>query len=116
MAGSVIGLEEVNRNLGRWTEQKINGIFALSDRFGKGTLERYAKLNRPWKDRTTAARNGLFGGAYRKGNKIHVFIAHRVVYGKYLEKMKAGKYAIILPTIRANKTKYSELVRRYLNS
>lgn len=116
MASQLIGVNEVIRNIERWEDRKLDGLFALSENFGKGVLEGYAKRNRKWKDRTSSARNGLIGGAYKSGNNIHVFISHRVSYGVYLEKSRAGRYAILMPTIRANKQKYNDLILRYLNN
>lgn len=113
---SVVGVEEIVRNINNWSERKEQGIFSLADVFGKGVLERYAKLNRPWKDQTSSARNGLHGGAYKKSGNIHIFIAHRVHYGVYLEKGKSARYAILMPTIRANKSKLSRAVNNFLNS
>jgi len=113
---SVVGVEEIVRNINRWSERTESGIFALADIFGKGTLERYAKLNRKWKDRTSSARNGLHGGAYKKSGNIHIYIAHRVHYGVYLEKGMSGRYAILLPTIRANKSKLSRAINNFINS
>ena len=49
-------------------------------------MERYAKDNAPWKDRTAHARQSINGRSTTKGNAITMTIAHGLRYGQYLEK------------------------------
>lgn len=65
-------------------------------------VERYAKHNAPWTDRTTNARNGLFAKAAKLGDRMAIILAHSADYGIYLEEgtEHASSYAIIRPTIR----------------
>jgi hypothetical protein len=84
----------------------IHRLPADVDRFLTGTMARYApkvesyaKLNAPWTDQTTNARNGLLAVAAKNGDEHSITLAHRVPYGIFLEVRFAGKFAIILPTI-----------------
>lgn len=61
--------------------------------------EAYAKRNAPWTDRTTNARNGLFGKPERDRPRYRIIIAHAVPYGIWLEVKYSGRYAIIMPTV-----------------
>lgn len=70
------------------------------------TLERYApeiegymKVNAPWSDQTSNARNGLAARAFDEGNSKGIVLYHQVPYGLWLEVKFSGRYAIILPTI-----------------
>ena len=61
----------------------------------------FAKLNAPWTDRTTNARNGLHAqvGSPDQGKSFELILAHSVFYGIYLESRFSGRFAIIMPTI-----------------
>lgn len=83
------------QKLGAWTD-KI--VFATM-RYHEPQAESYAKLNAPWTDRTTNARNGLIARSGRSGKVHWLVLAHRVPYGIWLETRWAGKYAIIMPTL-----------------
>lgn len=62
-------------------------------------VENYMKLNAPWTDQTSNARNGLAARAYQEGNDIGIVMFHQVSYGVFLETRWGGKYSIIRPTI-----------------
>lgn len=65
-------------------------------------LERYMKVNRPWQDRTGAAKANLSAKvsssvlSYAQTIKL----SHGVPYGIYLENSMGRRFAIIEPTIR----------------
>ena len=71
-------------------------VFAQS---GAQKMERYAKKNRKWTDRTGRARQSLNGSAFRIDNGYRIQIAHGVYYGVYLEYAHERKYAILERTI-----------------
>lgn len=73
-------------------------------------VENYMKLNAPWTDRTSNARNGLAARAYREGKEIGIVLYHQVDYGIWLEVKNEGRFAIIQPTIDAMGP---EVMRRY---
>ena len=62
-------------------------------------MEQWARNNRPWTDRTGDARKGLTGFSKLENDKISVGVGHSVEYGEQLEMRRAGKYAILKPTI-----------------
>lgn len=66
------------------------------------TLEADAKLNRPWKDQSGAAKAGLMGVALKSRERVTIILAHRVRYGLFLELSRGGRYAILWPTIQKN--------------
>lgn len=59
------------------------------------------KRNASWTDQTGNARNGLFGQAEHSPTLHRVIFGHAVPYGIWLEVRFAGRYAIILPTLKA---------------
>jgi hypothetical protein len=60
----------------------------------------YMRTNAPWTDRTSNARNGLFGKAVTKDDEYAIVYYHTMPYGIWLEVRFNGKYAIILPTLQ----------------
>lgn len=77
-------------------------------------LEKYAKENRPWHDRTGNARKGLWGSHEVMATEISVKLGHGVDYGIYLELARAGKYAILLPTMESNRGAMQSILEKYL--
>lgn len=71
-------------------------------------LQSEAKKNRRWRDRTNAARNSITGSSRLRMGKLTVALAIGVDYGPYLELSNVGRFAIIEPTMRANRTKLAE--------
>lgn len=66
-------------------------------------FQNYAKLHRPWRDRTGQARQRLIGYVETERNNdiVWVCIAHGVSYGKSLEYEHEKRYAILYPTVKA---------------
>jgi hypothetical protein len=62
-------------------------------------IEDYMKLNAPWKDRSSNARQGLNVRKENVDGVMSLTLAHTVEYGIYLELAHAGAWAIINPTI-----------------
>jgi len=61
----------------------------------------FAKQNAPWRDQTGAARAGLRVDVEWRPMKLHaIHLFHSVLYGIWLEIRFAGKYAIIIPTLK----------------
>ncbi len=60
----------------------------------------YMKLNAPWTDRTSAARNGLHAVATDNGRRFELLLSHAVSYGIWLEVKYSGRDAVILPSLR----------------
>lgn len=79
---------------------KVNtAIAAVTDAYA-AQGENEMRKNAPWKDRTSAARNGLHAKATHVAGRHTVTFAHGVSYGIWLEVRWAGKYSIVGPTIR----------------
>lgn len=66
------------------------------------TLEDYMKANRPWQDRTGAARAGLVAKltSSKKNYVQTIELNHSVPYGVYLEYSMGRRFAILEPTMR----------------
>lgn len=77
----------------------IDKIVATTLNYYEPKLENYAKLNAPWQDQTTNARNGLAARSGKSGKVRYIVLFHQVPYGIWLEVRWSGKYAIIMPTI-----------------
>lgn len=82
---------------------------------GAKKFENYAKVNRPWTDRTGHARQRLIGWVETFADKVRIHIGHGVDYGVYLELCNERRFAILQPTINAMSKEvlegYSELLR-----
>lgn len=102
------GVDDVIRKLEKWGKQKEHNVTTASKRVVAPMLERYAKANRPWQDRTGNARRGLHSKVVVTTKDIAIQLHHGVHYGLYLELSRAGKYAILRPTIDRNR---AEIVR-----
>lgn len=83
-------------------DQRVNdAVMAILDRDAP-KVEAYMKQNAPWTDRTGNARQGLRAQSYDAGpTEKGIILYQQVPYGIWLEIKYSGKYAIILPTIRA---------------
>ena len=99
---------------------KFDAAAELLAKNGAQKMERYAKANRLWTDRTADARKFLKGTSYRIPRGFRMEISHGVYYGICLEgtnnpSQSAGpqtlspldmefayerKYAILAPTVR----------------
>lgn len=77
-------------------------------------VENYMKMNAPWTDQTTNARNGLAAQAYQQGDETGIVLYHQVSYGIFLETRWGGRYAIINPTIEAMSPKVMNRFDRLL--
>ena len=68
---------------------------------GAKKFENYAKVNRPWTDRTGHARQRLTGYVETFSDKTRINIAHGVYYGVYLELCNEKRFAILQKTVNA---------------
>ena len=86
-----------------YTAELMRRLQEVADWFGAQLAAR-AKRDRPWTDRTHAAREGLFDAiaADARTGVIDIYLSHGVDvdYGKHLELRWNGRYAVILPTVR----------------
>lgn len=64
--------------------------------------ETLAKQNRPWRDQTREAREGLTGVAVEIAQAaVAIYLYHQAAHGKWLEIARAGKYQVVLPTLES---------------
>lgn len=78
---------------------KLSRAVGAVMQFHEPQVQSYMKLNAPWTDRTTNARNGLKAKYVRAGDLHSIVAFHSVPYGIWLEVANHGKYRIIVPTI-----------------
>jgi len=108
---AVTGMDEVMRELNRWGLAHPSRIAEACRTRVVPMLVNYAKENRPWTDRTGNARRGLHGKVIESRSDISVQLHHGVPYGIFLELCHSGKYAILVPTLEANKTEIARILR-----
>ena len=89
---------QVNANMSAF-QSKFEAAMKVFCMNGAQKMERYAKENRKWTDRTGSARQRLKGNWEKVSDGYLLSIAHGVDYGVWLEFAHERKYAILLPTI-----------------
>lgn len=109
----ITGLKEVIAALKNWNQQKQIGLQDIVRREIEPMLEGYAKANRPWKDRTGRARQGLTSSSERTASELVIRLAHTVPYGVFLELCQAGRFAILGPTMEATKAEMERILRKF---
>lgn len=68
-----------------YMRRKKAGMFAIVDNLSRDA-EGNMRMDAPWKDRTTTARRALHSGVEPgQGEKIIMYLAHGVQYGRHLE-------------------------------
>lgn len=75
-----------------------NEIARLARQFAP-QIEAWMKANAVWTDRTGNARQGLFAEVETALTEIVLFFDHGVEYGRALEFLHQGQYAIIGPAL-----------------
>jgi hypothetical protein len=86
-------------------------IFQLAQQFAP-QIEAWMKANRPWKDRTSNARQTLQAEAVQELTEIAIRIFHGVDYGVYLELSNQGKYSILGPALDYWSVRFWNAVKR----
>ena len=83
------------------SETKLRTMFAV-EKYGQAAaakLEKHAKTDAPWTDRTALARQTIAGVADWAGSSFRVGVAGNMNYNVYLEYCNEGRYAVLWPTI-----------------
>lgn len=102
------------------------GLESLQERFAYAVvmecqtlskeIESYAKVHRPWTDRSGLAKTNLRSIVSRpKSNLVRITLAHGVDYGVFLELANDQKYAVIRPTLQVFEPKVLNSVSGLLN-
>ena len=76
-------------------EYQVNLAIRMYSEQGALQLEKFAKQNRRWTDRTGHARQRLTGYVGKISSGYRVYLAHGVDYGIWLELAHEKKYSII---------------------
>lgn len=91
----VEGMDKVMRNLQLFTP-KLKAALLLDAKNIAAKMEKWAKENAKWKDRTSHARLFLSTTVqWKHTDELMIAISHQVDYGVYLELCNEGKYAIL---------------------
>ena len=97
--------EGLARAIEQYGDRAITAVTALAGRIAT-IMQNDARANAPWTDRTGNARTGLFGTAERDvaQKMVTIYLSHGadIDYGKWLELVGGGKYAVIMRTIEAH--------------
>jgi hypothetical protein len=104
----VTGHQQAAAKLGQWDKKFQRNLLVMVGAFA-GRLEAKAVQDRPWTDRTNAARNSITGSYDQIPGGMIVALAIGVEYGKYLELSRGGKYRVIRPTVDAMRREFSHL-------
>lgn len=113
------GKRQVRDNMRLYAQRVRFAVGQLAQYFA-AVLEKDAKENAPWTDRTANARQALRG--YTSENPaagypteqlardvVAIYLSHGMDYGVFLELKNQGQYAVIIPTLE---THYGEIQRR----
>ncbi|CAM3004691.1 hypothetical protein HAHI6034_10885 [Hathewaya histolytica] len=94
------GIEEAIGNLKRFTS-KLRAALFLDAQNIAANMERWAKANAKWIDRTSDARQFLKATVqWKNSNELMIAMSHHVDYGVYLELCNEGRYAILEQAIQ----------------
>ena len=92
---STVRIRKEIRELGPKIEKRVDATMI----YGAAKGVEYMKLNAPWTDRTTNARNGLHTTPAVAGKTKTITFSHTMNYGIWLEVANNGKYQIIMPSV-----------------
>lgn len=108
MSGSIRWVrppEQLAKAVEAYGDRAITAVTAVAGRIAT-IMQNDARERAPWTDRTGNARTGLFGTAERDVAQrlVTIYLSHGadIDYGKWLELIGSGKWAIIMPTIEAH--------------
>ncbi len=80
---------------------KLGAVVLMYASTKASELQAKMQMNRPWTDRTGAAKATLRARVSRPNeNTIRITLAHGVPYGIWLELANEKNYAIVAPTVR----------------
>ncbi|NHL37861.1 hypothetical protein FDE95_14885 [Clostridium botulinum] len=110
------GLDEVMEKLKEFTP-KLKAALALDAQNIAMNMEKWAKENVVWTDRTAHARLFLTATVrWTNTNTLMVALSHQVDYGVYLELCNEGKYAILERAIQEFAPKFIDGWKKIVDS
>ena len=102
--------QQMKRNMAAYGVAVNITLFQLGQFFA-AKMEAHAKRHASWTDRTSNARQGLFGVTTKEGDTVVVILSHGVDYGVFLELAQQGNFAIIGPTLQQHYGEIMQAVR-----
>ena len=79
--------------------QKIRVAIIVLLEAHRADIQEWMQQNASWKDRTGAARRGLYVDVSAMADSIVATLGYSVPYGIFLETKNTGRYAILTPAI-----------------
>ncbi|PRR77691.1 hypothetical protein CLLI_22550 [Clostridium liquoris] len=96
--GLKIDIEDVLNGLYGFEIKSKAAIGVYADTAGK-KLEKHAKDNAPWTDRSGLARKTIEGGKQWEGDKCNVYVAGNMPYSPFLELCNDKRYTALKPAV-----------------
>lgn len=94
-------------------DEKVDEMLEFIVNYHAAQGQARMKLEAPWTDRTSAARNGLFTVVRKDGKGSYAIVfSHSVSYGIWLEVKFSGRDAVVAPTIQKVGVELMEDIRR----
>jgi len=109
------GMGGVLGSLDRWRDKRMAGVQGVGTIIAAEAAKK-SKANRPWKDHTHHAKQGLYGKVRREDTKFIIEHGHRVDYGVWLELARDGKYAILEKTLNELKPEFLSRVKQIMEA
>lgn len=86
----------------RQVSNRVRAAIGLFADTAAKQMERDAKRDAPWTDRSSNARNSILGDFGWQGDKAVITLSENMDYSVYLELANEKKYAVLKPTIDRN--------------
>ena len=103
-------IQQMKRRMDAYGVAVEQALFQLG-LFFAAKMEAHAKRHAAWTDRTSNARQSLFGVVTKEGDNVVLILSHGVDYGVFLELANQGNFAIIGPTLQQHYSEIMEAVR-----
>jgi len=105
------GNVQMGQNCIVYGNKVIEAVTAVANYFAP-IMETAAKKHAPWTDRTSNARVGLHAWVEEfSKDAVHLYLAHSVFYGQFLETRWAGRFSVIWPEIQAHLEPIMEMLK-----
>jgi hypothetical protein len=93
------GLNSLVTSIHTWGDRMLDDTVGRAESQA-GEIEAWMKQNAPWQDDTGAARETLSAVVENRSRTgFSLRMSHGVEYGIYLERMQAGRFAILGPAL-----------------
>jgi hypothetical protein len=111
----ISGVDETKRELAGWGRVRTERAKQALTDWAK-LVQQEMQQDAPWQDRTGYARGNLYATAsiHSKGGTVEV--GGRAAYQLYLEFGHAGRFAIIMPTVRRLEGQLNQMLSAAISS